>query len=238
MSSGTLNSNPGNGTGIQAMGGVRPSRGVADGVQQQLKSAVHKELINRLDLDKLSEIQETQAGQKQLFALIQTLLMEQGVPLSGAERDRLAREVVDEVFGFGPLEPLLNDNTISDILVNTYSQIYIERRGKLEKTNVVFKDERHLMHIIDKIVSGVGRRVDETSPMVDARLPDGSRVNVIIPPLAVDGAIMSIRRFGSTPLGEDDLLRNFALTQPMLEVLKGAVKARAEHCGLWRYRLW
>ena len=226
MSSGTLNTDPGNGTGIQAMGGVRPSRGVADGVQQQLKTAVHKELIKRLDLDKLSEIQETQAGQKQLFALIQTLLMEQGVPLSGAERDRLAREVLDEVFGFGPLEPLLNDNTISDILVNTYSQISIERRGKLEKTNVTFKDEKHLMHIIDKIVSGVGRRVDETSPMVDARLPDGSRVNVIIPPLAVDGAIMSIRRFGSTPLGEDDLLRNFALTQPMLEVLKGAVKAR------------
>jgi len=148
------------------------------------------------------------------------------VPLSGAERDRLAREVVDEVFGFGPLEPLLNDNTISDILVNTHSQIYIERRGKLEKTNVTFKDEKHLMHIIDKIVSGVGRRVDETSPMVDARLPDGSRVNVIIPPLAVDGPIMSIRRFGSTPLGAEDLLRNFALTQPMLEVLQGAVKAR------------
>jgi pilus assembly protein CpaF len=187
---------------------------------------VHKELIKRLDLDKLSDIQETATGQKQLYVLIQQLLMEQGVPLSGAERDRLTLEVVDEVFGFGPLEPLLNDNTISDILVNTHSQIYIERRGKLEKTNVVFKDEKHLMHIIDKIVSGVGRRVDETSPMVDARLPDGSRVNVIIPPLAVDGAIMSIRRFGSTPLGADDLLRNLALTKPMLEVLQGAVKAR------------
>jgi len=221
-----VNTDLGSGDGIQSMGGVRPSRGVAEAVQQQLKTAVHKELIKRLDLDKLSEIQETPAGQKQLFQLIQQLLMEQNVPLSGAERDRLAREVVDEVFGFGPLEPLLNDPTISDILVNTHSQIYIERRGKLEKTNVTFKDEKHLMHIIDKIVSGVGRRVDETSPMVDARLPDGSRVNVIIPPLAVDGAIMSIRRFGSTPLGADDLLRNFALTQPMLEVLQGAVKAR------------
>jgi len=226
MSNGVVNTDLGSGAGIQAMGGVRPTRGVADAVQQQLKTAVHKELIKRLDLDKLSEIQETPAGQKQLFVLIQQLLMEQGVPLSGAERDRLAREVVDEVFGFGPLEPLLNDNTISDILVNTHKQVYIERRGKLEKTNVTFKDEKHLMHIIDKIVSGVGRRVDETSPMVDARLPDGSRVNVIIPPLAVDGPIMSIRRFGSTPLGADDLLRNLALTAPMLEVLHGAVRAR------------
>jgi len=226
MSSGVLNTDLGHGAGMQELGGIRPSRGVADAVQQQLKTAVHKELIKRLDLDKLSDIQETATGQKQLFVLIQQLLMEQGVPLSGAERDRLAREVVDEVFGFGPLEPLLNDNTISDILVNTHKQIYIERRGKLEKTNVVFKDEKHLMHIIDKIVSGVGRRVDETSPMVDARLPDGSRVNVIIPPLAVDGPIMSIRRFGSTPLGAEDLLRNFALTAPMLEVLQGAVKAR------------
>jgi len=226
MSSGIVNTDLGSSTGIQAMGSIRPSRGVADAVQQQLKSAIHKELIKRLDLDKLSEIQETPAGQKQLFVLIQQLLMEQSVPLSGAERDRLAREVLDEVFGFGPLEPLLNDSTISDILVNTHSQVYIERRGKLEKTNVVFNDEKHLMHIIDKIVSGVGRRVDETSPMVDARLPDGSRVNVIIPPLAVDGPIMSIRRFGSTPMGADDLLRNMALTEPMLEVLQGAVRAR------------
>jgi len=226
MSSGLVNTDLGSGAGIQATGGMRPSRGVAEAVQQQLKTAVHKELIKRLDLDKLSEIQETPAGQKQLFQLIQQLLMEQNVPLSGAERDRLAREVVDEVFGFGPLEPLLNDNTISDILVNTHSQVYVERRGKLEKTNVTFKDEKHLMHIIDKIVSGVGRRVDETSPMVDARLPDGSRVNVIIPPLAVDGPIMSIRRFGSTPLGAEDLLRHMALTKPMLEVLQGAVKAR------------
>jgi len=226
MSSGLVNTELGSGTGIQSIGGIRPARGVADAVQQQLKTAVHKELIKRLDLDKLSDIHDTATGQKQLFQLIQQLLMEQNVPLSGAERDRLAREVVDEVFGFGPLEPLLNDNTISDILVNTHSQIYIERRGKLEKTNVVFKDEKHLMHIIDKIVSGVGRRVDETSPMVDARLPDGSRVNVIIPPLAVDGPIMSIRRFGTTPLGADDLLRNLAMTKPMLEVLEGAVKAR------------
>jgi pilus assembly protein CpaF len=226
MSSAVLNPETAQGPGLQALSGIRPSRGVAEVVQQQIKSAVHKELIKRLDLDKLSDLQDSAAGQKQLFTLIQQLLMEQGIPLSGIERDRLAQEVVDEVFGFGPLEPLLHDNTVSDILVNTYNQVYVERRGKLEKTNVVFKDNKHLMHIIDKIVSGVGRRIDESSPMVDARLPDGSRVNVVIPPLAVDGPIMSIRRFGSTPLGAADLLRNLALTAPMLEVLQGAVRAR------------
>jgi len=205
---------------------IRPPRGVALAVQQQIKSAVHKELIKRLDLEKLSEIQETRVGQQQLFALIQQLLNEQGIPLSGIERDRIAQEVLDEVFGLGPLEQLLNDTTISDILVNTYNSVYIERRGVLEKTNITFKDNRHLMHIIDKIVSAVGRRVDESSPMVDARLKDGSRVNVIIPPLAVDGPILSIRRFGTTPLVAEDLIRNQMLTAPMLEALEGAVKAR------------
>jgi pilus assembly protein CpaF len=205
---------------------MRGTRGVPDIVQQQLKSAVHTELIQRLDLEKLDEIQQTRTGQQQIFALIQGILVEQGVPLSAAERDRLAQEVLDEVFGLGPLEPLLNDPTISDILVNTFNSVYIERRGQLEKTNVVFKDNRHLMHIIDKVVSAVGRRVDESSPMVDARLKDGSRVNVIIPPLAVDGPILSIRRFGSTPLQAEDLVRNQMLTPPMLECLKGAVRAR------------
>jgi pilus assembly protein CpaF len=206
---------------------VRGARGgVPESVQQQLKSAVHTELIQRLDLEKLDEIQQTRTGQQQIFVLIQGILTEQGVPLSASERDRLAQEVLDEVFGLGPLEPLLNDPTISDILVNTFNSVYIERRGQLEKTNVVFKDNRHLMHIIDKVVSAVGRRVDESSPMVDARLKDGSRVNVIIPPLAVDGPILSIRRFGSTPLQAEDLVRNLMLTPPMLEALKGAVRAR------------
>ena len=204
----------------------RGTRGVPEGVQQQLKSAVHTELIQRLDLEKLDEIQQTRAGQQQIFVLIQGILVEQGVPLSASERDRLAQEVLDEVFGLGPLEPLLNDSTISDILVNTFNSVYIERRGRLEKTNVVFKDNKHLMHIIDKVVSAVGRRVDESSPMVDARLKDGSRVNVIIPPLAVDGPILSIRRFGSTPLQAEDLVRNLMLTPQMLEALKGAVRAR------------
>jgi pilus assembly protein CpaF len=201
-------------------------RVVPDAIQQQVKSSVHKELIKRLDLDRLSEFQETRAGQHELFSLIQRLMSEQNIPLSANERDKLAQEVVDEVFGFGPLEPLLNDATISDILVNTYSSVYVERRGVLEKTNITFKDDRHLMHIIDKIVSAVGRRVDESSPMVDARLPDGSRVNVIIPPLAVDGPILSIRRFANAPLTAEDLLRTQMLTRPMLDMLQRAVELR------------
>jgi pilus assembly protein CpaF len=204
----------------------RVVRTVGDSVQQQIKTAVHKELIKRVDLDKLAGMQETLAAQQQLFLVIQQIIGEQGVPLSASERDHLAQEVVDEVFGLGPLEPLLKDDTISDILVNTYNSIYVERRGVLEKTALTFQDDRHLLHIIDKIVSAVGRRVDESSPMVDARLPDGSRVNAIIPPLAVDGPILSIRRFGKHPLEAEDLLRNQMLTPPMLELLRGAVKSR------------
>ena len=194
--------------------------------QQQIKSAVHRELIKRMDLEKLPFIQGNPAAQRQLMTLIHQLIGEEGIPLSSAERDRLAKELMDEVFGLGPLEPLLQDPTVSDILVNTHSTVYVERRGILEKTNVVFKDDVHLMHIIDKIVSAVGRRIDESSPMVDARLKDGSRVNIIIPPLAVDGPILSIRRFGSIPLEAEDLLRNRSLTPQMMETLKGAVRAR------------
>jgi pilus assembly protein CpaF len=201
-------------------------KSVSLNTQQEIKSAVHQELIKRMDLEKLAFIQENRAARLQLLGLIQQLIGEQGIPLSAAERDRLAKEVVDEVFGLGPLEPLLQDPTVSDILVNTFDTVYVERRGILEKTNVVFKDDLHLMHIIDKIVSAVGRRIDESSPMVDARLKDGSRVNIIIPPLAVDGPILSIRRFGSTPLGPDDLIRKRALTPQMMETLKGAVRAR------------
>lgn len=217
-----------NGSGLRNGNGngnvsVRPLQGKE---QQGLKSVIHQELIKRLDLEKLGAIQETRAGQQQLFSLIQQIIGEQSIPLSSSERDRLAQEVLDEVFGLGPLEPLLQDDTISDILVNTYNHVYVERRGVLQHTNVTFKDNRHLMQIIDKIVSAVGRRVDESSPMVDARLKDGSRVNAIIPPLAVDGPILSIRRFGSTPMAAEDLVRNKALTQPMLELLGSAVKAR------------
>lgn len=208
------------------LSGLRSARGVAEHVQQQIKTEVHKELIKRVDLERLGNMTTDRSRQSQLFALIQQLVTEQGIPLSSSERDRISQEVLDEVFGFGPLEPLLNDSTVSDILVNTYSHVYVERRGVLELSNVTFKDNAHLMQIIDKIVSGVGRRVDESSPLCDARLPDGSRVNVIIPPLAVDGPILSIRKFGTKPLQAADLLRFGAMTQPMLETLEGAVKAR------------
>src|SRR5664279_1246284 len=192
---------------------------------QDLKSAVHRELISKLDLEKLMHTPDGVARQ-QLLAVIHQLLGQPAVHLSAIERDGLAREVLDEVFGLGPLEPLLQDPSVSDILVNTYNTVYVERHGVLEETSVAFKDNVHLMHIIDKIVSGVGRRVDESSPMVDARLPDGSRVNVIVPPLAVDGPILSIRRFGSTPLTGQDLVNKGALTQEMLDVLQKAVQAR------------
>jgi len=190
-----------------------------------LKSTIHRELINKVDLDKLMLLPNERTRQ-QLLNVIRQLVAQQEVPLSAVERDVLAREVMDEVFGFGPLEPLLQDPSVNDILVNTYRTVYVERNGVLEETSVAFKDDVHLLHIIDKMVSGVGRRVDESSPMVDARLPDGSRVNVIVPPLAVDGPIVSIRRFGSSPLTAEDLLAKGAYTLEMLEVLKKAVKAR------------
>jgi pilus assembly protein CpaF len=193
--------------------------------QQEVKSAIHRDLINKLDLEKLFFMDDVRARQ-QLLSVIFQLVSEQGVPFSARERERIANEVLDEVFGLGPLEPLLQDPTVNDILVNTADTVYVERGGVLERTNVVFKDNSHLMHIIDKIVSAVGRRVDESSPMVDARLKDGSRVNVIIPPLAVDGPILSIRRFGSTPLTAEDLLSYREFTPEMMEVLQGAVKAR------------
>ena len=192
-----------------------------------LKTAVHNELIKRMDLAKLALIQaDGVSGRPRLLAIILQLVNEQSVPMSSVDRDLLAKEVLDEVFGLGPLEPLLQDAGVNDILVNTYSTVYVERKGVLEKTSVVFKDNAHLMHIIDKIVSAVGRRIDESSPMVDARLLDGSRVNIVIPPLAVDGPILSIRKFGSKPLAAADLLRYQALTPAMLKMLEGAVKAR------------
>lgn len=213
----------GTGPGLRTPGNTRPLR---EKEQQELKSAVHSELINRLDLEKLDEAQESRTGQQQLFILIQQIIAEQGIPLSSVERDRIAQEVLDEVFGLGPLEPLLKDDTINDILVNTYANVYVERRGVLSRTSVTFKDNKHLLQIIDKIVSAVGRRVDESTPMVDARLKDGSRVNAIIPPLAIDGPILSIRRFGSSPLTAEKLVGHKALTNPMLDMLRAAVQAR------------
>jgi pilus assembly protein CpaF len=206
---------------------VRVTTVLDDRARQALKTAVHHELIRRMDLEKLSAIQSDETGGRQrLLSIILQLIGEQSAPLSTLDRDHLAQDILDEVFGLGPLEPLLHDPTVSDILVNTYKHVYVERRGVIEKTDISFKDEAHLMHIIDKIVSAVGRRIDESSPMVDARLLDGSRVNIVIPPLAVDGPLLSIRRFGSTPLTADDLLRHRTLTPQMLETLRGAVRAR------------
>ena len=200
---------------------------LGDSARNALKTAVHHELIRRMDLEKLSAIQADETGGRQrLLSIILQLIGEQSAPLSTLDRDRLAQDILDEVFGLGPLEPLLHDPTVSDILVNTYKNVYVERRGVIEKTDIAFKDEAHLMHIIDKIVSAVGRRIDESSPMVDARLLDGSRVNIVIPPLAVDGPLLSIRRFGSTPLTADDLLRYRTLPPQMLETLRSAVRAR------------
>ena len=203
----------------------KKAAGLTPKAYQELKSTIHRELLNRVDLEKLMDLRDGRA-RSQIFSIIQELVTATNTPMSGMERERLSREVLDEVFGLGPLEPLLQDPTINDILVNTHKRVYVERAGLLEVTNVRFKDDAHLMHIIDKIVSAVGRRVDESSPMVDARLMDGSRVNVIIPPLAIDGPIMSIRRFGHVPLEADDLLANRTMTAQMLELLKGAVKAR------------
>lgn len=212
--------------GSSLRNGARAARPLEEKQQQELKSAVHQELIRRLDLEKLGEAQDTRIGQQQLLTLIQQVITEQNIPLSSGERDRVANEVMDELFGLGPLEPLLKDDSISDILVNTWSHVYVERKGVLHRTSVTFKDNRHLLQIIDKIVSAVGRRVDESTPMVDARLKDGSRVNAIIPPLAIDGPILSIRRFGASPLTAENLLQFKALSVPMLETLRAAVQAR------------
>jgi pilus assembly protein CpaF len=192
---------------------------------QELKTGVHRDLISRVDLERVAT-QRDEYTRGQVLSVIQDLVANLKTPLSGRERERLSLEVLDEVFGLGPLEPLLQDPTINDILVNGPKQVYVERAGVLEESNIMFKDNAHLMNIIDKVVSAVGRRVDESSPMVDARLADGSRVNVIIPPLAIDGPHMSIRRFGHIPITEEDLLRNQTLTQPMLELIRGAVKSR------------
>ncbi|HTC47812.1 MAG TPA: CpaF family protein [Candidatus Aquilonibacter sp.] len=192
---------------------------------QQVKSDLHRKILDRLDLEKLGR-STGDTAREEVLILIRNSVNNEVVPLSFAERERLSREILDEIFGLGPLEPLLKDHTISDILVNRFDQVYIERAGKLELTGLSFKDNQHLMQIIERIVSRVGRRVDESSPMVDARLADGSRVNAIIPPLALDGACLSIRRFGRDPVTARNMLENHTLTEPMLEVLSGMVKGK------------
>jgi pilus assembly protein CpaF len=192
---------------------------------QDLKFTLHRKLLDRINLEALSSM----AGERvraEIRAAVAKLVEEEKTPLSLVEKDRVIEEILDEVFGLGPLEPLLQDPTVSDILVTTPHLVYVERGGKLYRTPVEFKDDAHLLRIIEKIVSRVGRRVDESSPLVDARLPDGSRVNAAIPPVAVDGPLLSIRRFGRTALKGEDLVARLSLTEGMLELLKACVKAR------------
>src|SRR5438046_7876566 len=221
--------NWGGGSGASRLGSDQSQLGGPGGQSnksfEELKRLIHGKLVDKLDLSRVSDL----AGdtlRREIRLVVERLCDTENPLLNRLERERLIDEVLDETFGFGPLEVLLKDPTISDILVNGPFKIYVERRGKLEKTDVKFRDNEHLLQIIDRIVSKVGRRVDETSPMVDARLPDGSRVNAIIPPLALDGPSMSIRRFGSNPLKLEDLLNFKAFTPEMAMLMEAAIKAR------------
>ena len=192
---------------------------------QEMKSRLHRALINRMDLTKLAALNQDQVH-AEVSRLAESVLAQEAMPLSSSERERLVNDVQHELFGLGPLEPLLADPSVCDILVNSYGTIYVERGGKLEVTNVAFKDDEHLMRVIERIVSSVGRRIDESSPMVDARLRDGSRVNAIIPPLSIDGPVLSIRRFGAEPLRMNSLIENKALTRDIADMLQMCVTAR------------
>src|SRR5215475_9591235 len=205
-------------------GATEPSRRI-DTARYELKTRVHRQLIERLDLAKLSSL-PGDIVQQQIRRIVEDMLVADETPLSRQEREDLVREVQNETFGLGPIEPLMQDPTVADILVNGAHEVYVERRGKLERTNAIFRDDAHLLQIIDRIVSAVGRRVDESSPMVDARLPDGSRVNAIIPPLALDGPVLSIRRFSADPYKMSDLVEFGTLTAGLAEFLEAAVRAR------------
>jgi pilus assembly protein CpaF len=222
---GDLNQAPSTAINPVISGETKKHGGLDSRVYQELKSAIHRYLLNKLDLETIATAPDDRTRRK-ASAVIHDVVSNLKAPLCAADKEQLSLEILDEVFGLGPLEPLLQDPTISDILVNSAKEVYVERAGILEETKVMFKNDAHLMHIIDKIVSAVGRRVDESSPMVDARLADGSRVNVIVPPLAIGGPHLSIRCFGRIPLTEHDLLANQTLTPPMLALLKGAVASR------------
>src|SRR5881296_4641139 len=209
--------------GKRAPGGERAS--TVDPLFQNLKIRIHRKLIDTIDLTKLSTL-ETEMIKVEIRRILEEMVMAESLPLNRIDRERLVAEVQHEAFGLGPIEFLMKDSTIADILVNTHSQVYVERYGRLEKTDIRFHDDAHLLQIIERIVSRVGRRIDESSPMVDARLPDGSRVNAIIPPLALDGPILSIRRFGRTALTVEDLMRLGTLTPDMVAVLRAMVRSR------------
>jgi pilus assembly protein CpaF len=190
-----------------------------------VKAAIHRKLIQKLNLDRVMQLGR-EAAREEVAQVVEGLAAAESTPMTLNERERLCAEVLDEVFGLGPLEPLLKDPAVSDILVNTHQRVYVERNGLLERTGVQFRNDAHLMSVIDRIVSAVGRRVDESSPMVDARLADGSRVNAIIPPLALDGPCLSIRRFGRDPITSRNMIDNKTLSEPMLELLSAIVKGR------------
>jgi pilus assembly protein CpaF len=208
---------------------VRPAAaGRPSQLRQQyldLRGQVHRKLLNRLNLEALAQTERARA-ESEIRALLGQLLAEENTPISLSERETLFAELLDDVFGLGPLEPLLRDPTVNDILVNTHKSVFVERKGVLERVTATFQDDRQLLRVIDRIVSAVGRRIDESSPMVDARLPDGSRVNAIIPPLAVDGPLLSIRRFPAERLKAEDLVTLGAVTQPMLDFMGHCVRAR------------
>jgi len=205
--------------------GAPPKAPAARQQYLELRASVHRKLLNRLNLEALAQTDRARA-EGEIRTLLVQLLGEEGTPISLSERETLFAEILDDVFGLGPLEPLLRDPGISDILVNTYRDVFVERRGQLERVTATFQDDKHLLRVIDRIVSSVGRRIDDSSPMVDARLADGSRVNAIIPPLAVDGPLLSIRRFPAERLRSEELVTLRTLTQPMLDFMAACVKAR------------
>ncbi|SFU20372.1 CpaF family protein [Paraburkholderia aspalathi] len=208
-----------------AAAGVAAESLAARRAYQQLKMNVHQAIIDRVELDKLQRLSPEQI-KRELAQLVERILEEDKIPMNELERRRLAQDVHDEMVGLGPLEPLLSDPTVSDILVNTSQHVYVERRGRLEHTDVTFYDDAHLMKIIERIVSRVGRRIDESTPMVDARLPDGSRVNAIIPPSAIDGPLVSIRRFAVNPLTVADMIDNQSFTPAMAQLLEALIKSK------------
>ncbi len=213
---------------VQVAAAVARAGSVAEGAgsaYRQIASELHRKLLDRIDLDVMGKLPPDRL-REELRMLVEKMMGEAGLALNSSERKQIVADVQNEVMGLGPLEPLLADPTVSDILVNGHDTVYVERRGQLERTDVRFANDQHLMKIIDKIVSRVGRRIDESSPMVDARLPDGSRVNAIIPPLAIDGPAMSIRRFAVVPLKSDDLVRNKSMTPQLAELLGAMVRAR------------
>ncbi len=191
----------------------------------ELKSQVHRKLLTSLNTDQLKHISKERM-RIEIGSAVEQLLLQENIPMTLPERDRVIEEILDEVFGLGPLEPLLKDPAVTDIMVNNYRRVFVERNGVLTRTPVQFKDDRHLLHIIEKVVSAVGRRIDEASPVVDARLADGSRVNAVVPPVALDGPAMSIRRFGSRVLSNEELIKNQTLTAGMLDLLGACVEAR------------